>query len=239
MHWEAVTVMRHPDEMGVNTEAVDPWRLLIVDDHELLAQTLHAVLEAEGYDVRRASSVASDAVLEEARVSQPHVVLLDLGLGGTSALPLVEPLRRLGATVVMVTGETDRIRLAECIEAGAVGVVPKSAHFSTFLDAIGEAATLGSLLSPHQRDELLSELRRQRDEDRDRLRHFERLTPRERHVLGELINGRSAEAIAETSVVALSTVRSQIRAILTKLGVNSQLAAVALARQLRWEPDRS
>jgi DNA-binding NarL/FixJ family response regulator len=228
--------MRHSDEMVATTEGAGRRRLLIVDDHDLLVQTLRAALEAEGYDVRCAPSVAAGDVLDDATASHPDVVLLDLGLGEASGLPLIEPLSRLGATVVIVTGETDRLRLAECVEAGAVGVVSKSAEFDAFLDAIDEAATLGSLLSPHQREELLSELRRQRAEDRDRLRRFERLTRREREVLAQLVEGRSAEAIAETSVVALSTVRSQIRAVLTKLGVNSQLAAVALARQVRWEP---
>ena len=48
--------------------------------------------------------------------------------------------------------------------------------------------------------------------------------------------GESAETIAEQVVVSLTTVRSQIRAILLKLGVNSQLAAVALAREAGWPP---
>ena len=58
---------------------------------------------------------------------------------------------------------------------------------------------------------------------------FDRLTKREALVLGELIDGLSAEEIAEVHFVALTTVRSQIRAVLQKLGVRSQLAAVALA----------
>ena len=48
-------------------------------------------------------------------------------------------------------------------------------------------------------------------------------------MLGALIDGLSAEEIAEAHFVALTTVRSQIRAVLQKLGVRSQLAAVALA----------
>ena len=58
------------------------------------------------------------------------------------------------------------------------------------------------------------------------------LTAREREVLDGLVAGKRAAAIAEESVVSLATVRAQIRAILAKLGVSSQLEAVALVREL-------
>ncbi len=51
------------------------------------------------------------------------------------------------------------------------------------------------------------------------------------------MRGRTAEAIAKEAYVSLSTVRSQIRAILLKLDVNTQLAAVALARENGWSLD--
>jgi DNA-binding NarL/FixJ family response regulator len=214
-------------------------RLLIVDDHELLAQALAAALAAEGLDVQRATSLEPEAVIHQAEDVRPDVVLLDLHLIGASALPMVRPLHDLGSTVVMVTGETDRARLAECVEAGAVGVVAKSAPFDELVAAISEAAELGSLLTKHQREELLGELRRQRAEERTRLEAFQRLTPKEQWVLGRLIEGDSAEMIAADAVVSLATVRSQIKSILTKLGVHSQLSAVALARSAGWEPGRS
>ena len=55
-------------------------------------------------------------------------------------------------------------------------------------------------------------------------------------MLGALIDGMSAEEIAEADFVALTTIRSQIRAILQKLGVRSQLAAVAKANRAGWQP---
>jgi DNA-binding NarL/FixJ family response regulator len=53
-------------------------------------------------------------------------------------------------------------------------------------------------------------------------------------VLAGLYDGLAADAIAERDYVSLPTVRSQIRGILQKLGVNSQLAAVASARNAGW-----
>jgi len=60
------------------------------------------------------------------------------------------------------------------------------------------------------------------------------LTEREQSVLAELMEGHCAEEIAKAAFVSISTVRSQIKAILQKLGVNSQLAAVALTRRAGW-----
>ncbi len=66
-----------------------------------------------------------------------------------------------------------------------------------------------------------------------RLQLFDFLTEREQVVLAELMEGHSAVEIVKAAFVSISTVRSQIKAIRVKLGVNSQLAA-ALARRAGW-----
>ena len=58
---------------------------------------------------------------------------------------------------------------------------------------------------------------------------FRDLTPREIRVLVALTDGLSADQIAQEDFVSVATIRSQIRAVLRKLGVNSQLAAAAIA----------
>lgn len=211
-------------------------RVLIVEDHELLAQSLAYALRAEGFRVETACGPTVEDVQAAAQAFQPVVVLLDLNLGERlgAGLDLIRPLQATGATVVMLTGVEDRIRLAECIEGGAVGVVSKAAPFEALVGAVREAAEGDPLLSPAQRHEWLTELRRYRADERERRRLFEYLTPREREVLAALCQGLSAAEIAEETYVALSTVRSHIRSILTKLGVGSQLEAVALANRAEW-----
>ena len=61
-----------------------------------------------------------------------------------------------------------------------------------------------------------------------------RLTEREAQVLRCLAGGRSVATIAAASYVAEATVRTHVRGVLTKLGVGSQLAAVALAHHSGW-----
>lgn len=213
-------------------------RLLIVEDHDLLAQSLELALRADGFAVERVPDPGNVDVVAAVREHKPDVVLLDLDIGGAmgSSLPLIPALREEGVRIVMLTGITDRVRLAECVEAGAMGIVGKHEPIERLLDGVREAVELGSLLSPAQRDDLLAELRRQRAADRERLAAFQRLTPREQEVLAGLMDGEGAEVLARRFVVSLATVRSQIRAVLTKLGVNSQLAAVSLAKRAGWEP---
>lgn len=215
--------------------------VLIVDDHELLAQSLLYALRAEGLEVEAISPATTEEILKAAEEVRPTVILLDLDLGGEigASLPLIPPLEALGAQVMMVTGVTDRVRLAECLEAGATGLINKSTPFDQLVASVREVAELGTLVPPEQRHELLTELGRQRALDRERLEPFERLTSREQQVLGGLMEGKSAEKIAEDAFVSLATVRSQIRAILLKLDVNSQLRAVALARKNGWSIESS
>lgn len=212
--------------------------VLIIEDHELLAQSLAFALRAEGVDTETLKPETSDQILKVAGDLRPTVVLLDLELGGQigESIPLIAPLEELGAQVMMVTGVTNRVRLAECLEAGATGLIDKGTPFDQLVEAVREVAELGNLVPPQQRHELLGELRRQRAADRERLEPFERLTSREQQVLAGLMEGKSADKIAEDSFVSLATVRSQIRAILLKLDVNSQLGAVALARKNAWTP---
>jgi DNA-binding NarL/FixJ family response regulator len=212
-------------------------RVLVVDDHELLAQSLTAALRAEGLDVVRATSFEPDAVLAAAVEGPADVVLLDLWLSGSeTSLPLIGPLRGLGCSVVMVTGEADRMLIAACVEAGAVGLVAKSEPFESLVASVLEVADHRTLLTDAQRDDLLRELRISRAANAEVLAPFERLTRREAAVLQELIEGHSAEAIAAAAFVSITTVRAQIRSILTKLDVSSQLAAVSAARRAGWTP---
>ena len=82
--------------------------------------------------------------------------------------------------------------------------------------------------------QLIAALRAHRRESARRRLPFERLTPRERHVLEGLVEGTRADEIAAASFVSVTTVRNQIQSVLTKLGAGSQIEAVAMARRAGW-----
>jgi DNA-binding NarL/FixJ family response regulator len=208
---------------------------MIVDDHELLAESLRLALRNEGYDVVVPTPTPAD-VYAAAQQSPPDVVLLDLDLGkaGGDGSVLVEALCIGGARVVVVSGVPDRLRVAACLESGACGFVSKSAPLEQLLEVVRTAGAGETVMAPGDRHERLAELRRTRADRKDELKPFDRLTGRERFVLSQVIDGHSAADIALSAYVSEATVRSQIRAVLNKLGVRSQLAAVAAARRAGW-----
>jgi two-component system, NarL family, nitrate/nitrite response regulator NarL len=208
----------------------------IYDDHPLFRDGLELLLGVRGIEVRVFDG-APEGLVRWAESNRTDVVLLDLDLGsaGTS-LPLITPLRAVGATVVIVTGVDDPIRRAECIEAGAAGIISKQAPLDQLIDEVVQAASTGSSLTHDERNTALRLLREHRQRERARLGGLDALTPREAYVLGRLVEGYSVKAIAEDAVVSVTTVRSQVRAILGKLDVHSQLAAVGLARRAGWQP---
>lgn len=212
--------------------------VLIVEDHALLADGLAVSLRREGLHAEVADSATGDSIMEAAWQWHPDVVLLDLVLGervGVS-IPLIAQLRDTGARVLILTGVTDPALLGTCVEAGAAGLVSKSESFEVVLDKLLRALRRQTTLHASERERMLRSLREHRADERARLEPFTRLTARERIVLGALMDGASAEDIASSSFVSMATVRSQIRSILEKLGVHSQVAAVAAAHRAHWEP---
>jgi DNA-binding NarL/FixJ family response regulator len=226
---DSATLAGGPDEGDVT--------VLVVEDHALLAQTLVIALNAEGCSARVAELVSPAMLLQQVRTLCPSVVLLDLDLGILGdGVALVQPLTELGARVLVVSGTSDRLRLAETVERGAVGFLSKLVPFEQLLHAVLEVVAQRPVLSTARRYELMAELRSARAARRKDLAPFKALTPRERVVLGALAQGQRAETIAAAAVVSEATIRSQIRGVLAKLGVNSQLEAVALAWSVGWFP---
>jgi DNA-binding NarL/FixJ family response regulator len=215
-------------------------RVLIVEDHALVSIGLQLALSARGWEVETTDGPTAADVIDHARRFEPGVVLLDIGLGEGvgSGVDLIAPLLDTGAKIVMLTAETRRITLASCLEAGAAGWIGKNVFLdqveSTLIDVLDGTPLIGRAA----RQALLDELRIERDGMRKALTPLERLTIREREVLASLVDGLSADEIAETHYVSLTTVRSQIQAVLQKLGVRSQLAAVAYANRVGWTASR-
>lgn len=212
-------------------------RVMVIEDHGLLAQSLKLALTAEGMVVS-VPPLDHAEILAMAEREEPQVVLLDLDLGplGGDGSALIEPLALNGARVIVVSGVTDRVRLAGCLESGAHGLLSKEVPLDHLVDAVRRSVAGNGVLAPGERDTLLAELRRTRDARRKELAPFEALTPRERAVLSAVVDGQSAAEIAKAAFVSEATVRTQIRGVLTKLGVTSQLAAVALAIRIGWQP---
>ena len=85
--------------------------MAIVEDHDLLAQSLGFALSNLGIHVTTVADLHAEAVIETLEACELDLVLLDFDLGDAGiGLHLVRPITELGLRVVMLTGETSRDR---------------------------------------------------------------------------------------------------------------------------------
>ena len=213
-------------------------RVLVVEDHELMRDLLVFGLSRVGLEVIGATDLSDAAVLAQAREHRPDVVLLDLHLGlGITSMGMIAPLAEARARVLMLTAASDDALLARCLESGAAGIFYKAQPLGELVELVHDAATGKTVMEPEARAQLLAALHQHRDARPPAPLAFNSLSSREGEVLAALMKGRTADEIAQSEYVSLATVRTHIRSILRKLGVNSQLAAVVLAQQAGWGRD--
>lgn len=216
-------------------------RVVIIEDHVLFAESLELALTIEGYQVRRVPVPTTDqsphALLAAAIRFRPRIVLLDLDLGQFGeGERLITPLARAGINVVVVTASVDQARWGEAVRSGARKVLSKARPLNDILATIRGIKQGLRVMDHEEREELLEAWGKERAHLASGRAMFERLTVRERQVLAQLMDGRTVREIAAESVVSEATVRTQVKSILAKLEVTSQLAAVGLAHRVGWHP---
>lgn len=219
--------MRHqtvPTRPGLSPEAARPIRVLIVDDHEVLADSLSRVLDDEEDMV----SVGIAPTLAQARArvvsATPDVLLLDRRLpdgDGVAAIPELRSLRPSMNVVVLTASAADDV-LVRAIEGGAGGFVSKTRGLAEVTAAVRAAAAGEAVISPEMLSRLLPKLSRSSAPDPG-------LTRREEEVLDLVAHGLSNAAIAERLGVSVNTVRNHVANLSAKLGAHSKLEAVAIA----------
>lgn len=214
-------------------------RVLVLEDHAVFAESIELALQLEGYDANRlplpAGHGRAAALLSSVSRLRPRVVLLDLDLGSFGdGAGLIHPMARAGANVVVVTAATDRSRWGECMRQGARKILTKTQSLNEILGVVRRIHEGLPVVSAAEREDLLRCWEEHRVEMEDQRRRLARLTRREQEVLAQLQLGHSVREIARESVVSEATVRTQVKAILAKLEVPSQLAAVGLANASGW-----
>jgi DNA-binding NarL/FixJ family response regulator len=207
----------------------------IVDDHELIAESLRVALSQSGVDAHCVAPAELDEVLAELLGRHPDLVLLDLNLGDFGETTrIIGPLASAGIRVLLLTGVVGRVEIAAALEQGAVGYVRKSDGFAALLAKARAALAGEDVLDAAERLRMLDELRVARARQAALLAPFQQLTEREQDLLRALAQGRTVTEVARAWVLSEATVRSHVRGVLTKLDVGSQLAAVALAIDAGW-----
>jgi DNA-binding NarL/FixJ family response regulator len=208
-------------------------RIMVLDDHDTFRDPLAFMLEREP-DL---TVVASPRTLSEARVILEDagfavdVALVDLNLPDGSGADIIKELygSRPRTTALVLSATADQRHLATAIEAGAAGVLHKSAPMADLVEAVRRLAAGEQLLSQEEVIEALRYLTRVRASHREAEFASARLTPREREVIQALAEGLGDKEIARRLHVGEGTVHTHVTNILAKLEVSSRLQALVFA----------
>ena len=204
-------------------------RVLLVDDHAAFREPLAFMLDREPeFEV-----VAQAGSLSEARrvLENIDLAVVDLSLPDGNGTELVGELQAANphGMVLILTASAKREAYARAVEAGAAGVLNKSASITSVIEAARRLTAGEAVLSTNEIAELIRLAGSQREQDRETRRAIESLTLREREVLRLLAEGLSDKEIAERLYVGSGTVRTHVVNIFAKLGVHSRLQALVFA----------
>jgi len=199
-------------------------KVVIADDSVLLREGVVRLLSEAGFDVVAQSGNAED-LLRHVAMHKPHVAVVDIRMPPThtdEGLRAAAEIReRFPGTGVLVLSQYVESGYAmELLSESAEGVgyllKDRVSDVEQFASGVRRVAEGGSVLDPDVVSQLLG--RRRRDDP------LERLTPREREVLGLMAEGRSNQAIADQLFVTLRAVEKHVTSIFTKLNLPASTA---------------
>ena len=215
-----------------NSTQENSTRILLVEDHASFRQALAFMFEREDEFVvsGQAGSLAEARELLRKLPDGIDVAVVDLALPDGDGYGLIEELSsRPEVMTLVLSASLEPARFARAVEAGASGVLHKTAAIGEIVDAVRRLTAGQALLSPAEVIEMLRMVSRQRQEEYEARRAIEKLTPREKQVLHALGEGRDSRDIAQKLNITVETERTHMVNILGKLGVHSRLQALVFA----------
>lgn len=200
-----------------------PLKLLLVDDHALLREALALLLAHTWPDVQvlQAGDLAQACALADQHPDL-RLVLLDLGLPDAQGLHSLQVLhaRAPWARHVVLSAHDAPDLVLQAIDCGAAGFIPKTADLGQMQGALQRVLDGGICLPVGM------------GQPSGPAEPVPVLTPRQREVLGLLVDGHPNKAISRRLGLSGSTVKTHLEAIFRALGVNSRAQAVVVAWRL-------
>jgi DNA-binding NarL/FixJ family response regulator len=203
-------------------------RVCLVDDHPTFRAGLRALLESSDIAVVGEASGGAGAV-QCARDNHPDVVLMDLAMPDVDGVEATRRLRREvpDVPVVVLTSFSDRPRIMDALDAGAVGYLLKDADPDELVRGVQAAAAGQAPLDPRAAAELLAS---RRDTGRpDALSH------READVLRLVAEGHANKVIALRLGISEKTVKNHLSTVFQKIGVSDRTQAALWAHRHEGE----
>ena len=203
-------------------------RVVIADDHRIVRDGLSYLLAQEaGIEVVGEAGDGRKALVVVA-ATRPDVLLLDLYMPGLDGQAVLEALRDdvtpQRPAVVVLTSATDDEHLVRAVRAGAISYLLKTAPAEDVITAVRDAAAGTASLSPQLLTRLTQALRRPTPPD-----PLQPLSAREREVLRLIARGHSNRQIARELAIGEQTVKTHVRGVLAKLGLQDRVQAAIFA----------
>ncbi len=206
-----------------------PIRVLITDDHLIVREGLHLILETtEGIDIVGEASDGAEC-LRLVTELKPDVILMDLQMPRMDGITAIGHLRREHpeiAIVILTTFNEDDLMI-HGLQAGARGYLLKDTNRENLLDTIQAAAKGETLLKP----EILARVLSAKSAPTSGSQTNSVLTERELEVLQAAARGERNKEIAYKLGITERTVKAHLASIYQKFNVDSRAAAVAVAAQ--------
>jgi len=206
-------------------------RVLVVDDQELVRAGFVKLLEPES-DIDVVGQAGDGyAAVEAAARTRCDLVLMDIRmprLDGIEATRRIRSGRSAPQVLILTTYDLDEY-VFEALRAGAGGFLLKDAPADQLIAGIRVVTAGEALLAPEVTRRLIEEFARRPTPPLDGPVELAALTPRERETLLLVARGLSNAEIAEELILAESTVKTHVAAVLSKLDLRDRVQAVVLA----------
>jgi len=209
---------------------MEPIRIFLLDDHEVVRRGVANLLELEGdlTVVGEAGSIAE--AMARVPATRPDVAVFDVRLPDGSGVEACRDLRDRtpGTVYLMLTSYADDEALFEAIMAGASGYVLKDIRGNDLVDAIRTVASGKSLLDPALTQRVLERIRAGRDGDG----RLTALSDQERRILELIGEGLTNRQIGDRLHLAEKTVKNYVSSLLAKLGMERRTQAAAFVTRM-------
>jgi DNA-binding NarL/FixJ family response regulator len=198
-------------------------RVAIVDDHRVVRTGLEELIRTfEDVEVVASASTGEEAVARCAE-ARPDVALVDLAMPGVDGIEATTRILAAspGTNVVIFTSFSDRDRILQALDAGAIGYLLKDAEPEELEKALRAAARGEAPLDPRAGRALLSA--------RDAASPLDALSEREREVLALVASGMPNKLIARELEISEKTVKTHLTSVFRALGVTDRTQAALWA----------
>lgn len=205
-------------------------RVLMIDDHTLFRSGIKLLLQRQADCEIVGEAGDGPTGVQQAKLLQPDVILLDLHMPGTTGLQTIPLLREQvpSAQIIMLTVSEDAEDLLEALRAGARGYLLKNIETDFLVESIRRAALGESVMSIQMTGKLADAMRLSTKENVVSS-NPEKLSRREKEIIIMLAKGASNKQIARALDVAESTVKIHVQGILRKLNLASRVQAAVYA----------